>query len=201
MSLTLDHQCLASPLPDLATALNLVREQTQRAGRLVTEVTLDGRPFDPFAPGAAAELTASSNLSFVSQPVPGVIAAAYRDAIELLADLAGLQSRTADRLLTGLDREAAAMLDTLLAHWNRIQQCVSSGCALVEPDVAALHAEVPALTPAVNDLLNRLGDLRTAVTASDWATVSDLLAYDFGPLTEQWRALLHTLHRRLPAAA
>ncbi len=191
MRVILDGRQIASNVGNVAEAVEKVRALTQTSGRVVTEVLRDGATFDPFGEEGQATSGGSKELTFTTQPITEVVACAYKDAEGTLAELAALQSQTADKLLSGVSAEAAGMLDGVLSQWDQIQQCVATGCALMGEAGSKDEASVE---HAVKSLLAKLSALKSAVQASDWVTVSDLLAYDFGPLTEEWRGLLHTLH-------
>lgn len=191
MRVTLDGRQIAANVGSVAEAVEKVRVLTQTSGRVVTEVLRDGAVFDPFVEEGEATAGGGKEITFTTQPIAEVVACAYKDAEETLAELAALQGQTADKLLSGVSAEAAGMLDGVLAHWDQIQQCVATGCALMG---GAASEDEQCVENAVKNLLAKLSALKSAVQASDWVTVSDLLGYDFGPLTEEWRGLLHTLH-------
>lgn len=186
--------------PTLGATLSVVQEHHIEGDHVISAVVLDGEP-----------LTAEQLSAWKDRPVSEFgearIEAPHRRelasyGLRLLAR--GLAESNAERegivdgFCQGRHGGAVELLVGYLQVWDTTQQTLASVTRMVEIDEAwELKGETvgsPEQTAErIKDLSEQLRQLKGALEAQDWVLLSDLLEYEFGPLTVDWQKMLEHL--------
>jgi len=199
MKVILDDHELPQTFDQVSHALHEAGQLAQNKGRMIIEVTLDGSPLDQDQLEAAInnQLNGNELRCTTADPISQV-REAFTEASETLNRIAALQSETADQIQAGQNQQTIENLTQIIQLWSQVQQCVDSGTSLVKIDLDSLRDEQIEIGQAIDQLTDRLREIKEALTGGDWLAVSDCLGYEMGPVTEQWRTLLNTLIENLP---
>lgn len=175
-------------------AITAAADLAGQRGRMIIEVSVDGAAWSEHQ--IADELTgatAAEEVSLTSADAVAVVAAAYRDAAQALAEADGLQRDAADLLQADRRAESLELLNESLQIWQSVQQAVVMGLhaapACLDDD-SGLETRI---TGAVDRLNHHLTIIRDALQSGDPVGVSDTLLYDLPEVVQDWRALLHEL--------
>lgn len=186
----------------LGGALRRVQEQAIPPQQVIASVWVDG-----------AALSAEHLAQWKDRPIREFaethVQAADRKALainglQLLAEgleqSASLRAEISEQLWQGKTAQAMDKLGGYLQIWNGTQASLGSVARLleVEPGEIKLDDAEPARTSSalIDKLTSQLQELHSALSAGDFVLLGDILAYEFGPLTEDWTGMLREISRK-----
>jgi len=139
----------------------------------------------------------------IDAPLRNALAAdGLRMIAQGLTDSANQREQIVDDICQGRAADAMAKLTSYLDVWNTTQQSTASVCSLLELDVDTAGLESPSADPPVepqligekiDQLADQLQELKSALEANDLVLVGDILDYEFGEITENWREMLEKM--------
>lgn len=185
--------------PSLGHLVELVRERCQAEGRILVEVRLNDEPIAPeeFSMPLGDSMTSADTtggavdeLRMYSADPFELVLETTAQAAETLGGMVDLQCEVADLIQTGHTTEALPQLLEVMKTWQQIQECVDDGAALVGISIDGWRKSDSGIEDSIQALTKQLTEIRTALNNQDWVMLSDCLAYEMGPVTEQWRHLL-----------
>jgi len=192
MKITIDDRELEVTAETLGEALVAVLEASD--GRMVIRAEADGNPVpmeDLVEPPETSPY--ASAIVFHTVDPTHLIHETLFSAVDIIREIKPKQKDVADLLLAGDIEAAKEQLMAILAGWldvnKTVQVCTSSGHINKEA-VAGLD---PSLDEMVVKLASDLGELRGALTSSDFTAVSDLLGYEMMDQADAWTGLLTSL--------
>jgi len=179
-------------------ALAAAADRSERSGRLIVEVTVDGevwneRRIDEALTGACP----AGTVCLTTCSAGDVVADAFRDAAAALAEADHLQRDAADHLQAGRQSEAMTRLDDAIRIWRDVRQALEMGLHVGAGLLGSMPDLESRLDAAVSGLNGRLTAIRDALQCDDPVVVSDTLLYDLPDIVLQWRGLLHDLQANL----
>lgn len=201
MRVLLDGEPLpAGPAGTVREALSAAAAATEKSGRMIVEVSVDGAVWDQQQ--IHAELSGASGAEEVrltSCDARELVIAAYRDAATALGEADALQREAAD--LIQADRRAEAMdtLNRAIQIWQSVQRAVLMGLQAEAVPAPATPLLERRLTDAIERLNRQLTIIRDALQCDDPVGVSDTLLYELPDVVHEWRSLLHELEAPLTA--
>lgn len=194
MRVLLDGELLNDRSPaTVCEALNAASGLTNKQGRMIIEVKVDGIVWDDRKIDAEmSNMTTAGEVNLQSCNALEMVSTTFRDAAEALKMADSLQ-REAAELIQG-DRRDAAMepLSEAIKIWQYVEKAVLlgleySGGAKVNP---GLEAEI---SDAIKHLNRHLTCIRDALQSDDPIGISDTLLYDLPEVVQQWRSMLHEM--------
>ncbi|GJM18768.1 MAG: hypothetical protein DHS20C14_09810 [Phycisphaeraceae bacterium] len=202
MKVYLDNEPLDVPAEGVRGAIAAAKADAQGRGRIVVEVQADGAP----APAGLIEDPPEDDagvteLRFLSASPGPFVRETLIEASGALEAAQADQTAAAERIQSGSVSDAIEPLQQVLALWSIVRDVVERSGALLGVDVGAVEAagedggDTITGEACINELAERLVELKTAVASEDWAGVSDVLAYEMGGLADRWRVLLDQLAR------
>jgi hypothetical protein len=200
MKLLLNEQEITPSLPESATlgSALLAAEEQINEDEVIATIHVDGEP-----------LTAELLSEWKNRPVEDFcetrIEAPKRQllatqGLRLLAQ--GLVESNTDRLeitehlCQGRPAEAMHLLPEYLKIWHATPQSLASAARLLHVDLDAQEIYNPQddqpirIADAIAQLTEQLAQVKAALEAQDLVMLSDILDYEFSPLTELWQNLL-----------
>lgn len=192
MKVYLDNEPIDVNPPSVRGALAVARTRAEGQGRLIIEVAADGAPMlgsvldDP--PDDDAGVRELRMLSAAPGPF---VRETLLESGAVLDEAKVNQDRAAELIQSGSVREAFGPLQRVLESWGVIRDVVAQSARLVGMSIDSVEvgAGVTGET-CINELAQRLGELRRGVAHEDWSGVADELAYEMDGLIERWRGLL-----------
>lgn len=171
--------------------------------RLIISVSVDGQRLGD------ADLTSS-----LEQPVAGhaqidlesgdrfqLVRDALRGLAQEFETAAGQLPGIADRLST--DDVAAAIHDvgTFVSLWQTSHRVIAQCSGLLAVDLTLREHEARPVRAWLDDLVDKLTELRSALEAHDTVLLADLVRYEFPALAATWQTLLSNVAAQVDARA
>lgn len=186
----LDDREIDSSTSTLAGVLTEGAAMAEASGRIIVEVTIDGVEVDgDRLESPSQEDLGTSEVRLVSAEPAALAAQALADAATQLGQTRERQSRCAGLVQVGKISEAMSLMEECLNDWQVARTVVDSVTQLTS--VTADSAE-----DTIEGLAVKLKELKSALTGQDWATVSDILAFDLDEQITSWTALLDDMRAR-----
>ncbi|MDX2116528.1 MAG: hypothetical protein SFZ24_13035 [Planctomycetota bacterium] len=186
MQVYLDGKLLSGAGQSLSAALESALDAAG-ADRLLIEAVADGVPVpaEHLDEPPASEPYAG-RLEFTSADASGLARATLSDAAGALVDLKPLHELAADRVREGRIPEAMALISDVLIRWGEVRSAIeltsrTAGAAGYD------EAGSRELSEVIRDLASRLTEIKRALGAQDWSSLSDVLAYDMDEQADRLR--------------
>lgn len=182
--------------PSIGHIVEAANAQANTRGRILVEVIFDGEPMSPdsFAlpveNAAANAMSETPTLQLITADPFDVVMETAQQASTALDRVISLQVESAEQIQAGNVAEALTPLLEALQIWEQIQRTVDIGAEMAHLDLAAIRNEDEAFDEAIVTLTRELSEMKRALKDQDFVALSDSLAYEMGPIVEQWRGLL-----------
>jgi len=180
--------------PTLGATLSAVQERHIESDHVISTVFLDGEAL------TAAQLSAwkdrpASDFGEVRVEAPcrrELAGHGLRLLSEGLAESNREREKIVDDFCQGRHGEAVGQLVGYLQVWDATQQTLASVTRMMgsEGDLGAEGGWLAEASGRIEELSEQLRQLKGALEAQDWVLLSDLLEYEFGPLTSDWQVML-----------
>jgi hypothetical protein len=185
----------------LRAVIDAVRSE-QPADCMVVGVALDGQ--------TCTEAELSERLELPLQGVGQVDletgnpkelgAQALRAIAEQVRKVGGQQEAIADKLNEGETSEAIGEIAEFVKAWQFVHQGIVQICQLTETDLTAMDFEGQPVSAYVDELLDRLVEIKGSLEAQDTVLLADLVRYETPGLCATWNDLLENLAQQLEGA-
>ena len=193
-----------SPDATLGVALATVQESHIAEDHVVSAVWIDGEPLTAERLSTWKDRPVSDfSEARIDAPLRNTLASeGLRMIAQGLGETAEQREQIVDDICQGRTSDAMTKLTTYLDVWNTTQQTTASVCRLLCLDVdtacsdsppADLPNEARLIGERIGQLTSQLQELKSALQASDLVLVGDILDYEFGNITENWREMLEKL--------
>jgi hypothetical protein len=194
MIVTVDGERLRQDLPRDATMQGVI-DRVRAAlppDQLIVGVSRNGSDLcdAELAEHLPARLAEHEQVDLVTSDRYRVVAEALRDIGAHLEKVGGAQPELAGRLSTGDTVEAINQFSEFVRTWQACQQALIEGSALVGADLTQLTFDGRAVGQFVDELRDKLRELRDALEARDLVLLADMMHFELGPLCQTWRGLL-----------
>ena len=188
MEVYLDGKQIRADVDAFANGLNVAVQAAEASGRLVVGVIADGNAVAHAWLDAPDDVVAAvTKLECESVAARELVASAFTDAAKVLGETRASQLAAAEHLQLGEPEQAFVQLRPVLEGWGAVQQTVQSAAQLLRVDVESMGAEGGvALGALISDLGAKISGLQTAISAQDWSSAADTLAYDLDGACERW---------------
>jgi hypothetical protein len=165
------------------------------SGRLVVSVAVNGQTLADADLDRllAAPLEVDARIELESGDRRELGAAALREVAEQVAEAGPEQVRIAEQLNAGQVAEGVQQVGACLNVWNLCRQTVLQCCGLLGEDLTTHQYEGRELSAYLDELVEKLRELRDAFESRDMVLLADVLHYEMPPLCESWSALLSHL--------
>lgn len=194
MRIYLDDQAIPSDAATLSAALAAVARLV--GDRLLIEAQADGRVL------TADELTTPSTtdpfaqeLRFRSADPIDLARVTLHDAGVAVGELHGRHAQTADLIEAGANDQATAALSNLFAVWSQVLSAIdiisrTPGMRWPPRSDAVDQAVIDTNTQS---LKSHLSEVKSSLSAGDWAGLCDILRYELDDQARAWKSLCNDL--------
>lgn len=171
-------------------------------GRMIVEVEVDGIRWseEDLATQATAQRSAGELKLLTAHPGE-LLSETFNQSADAIAEIEEFQREAAKHLQAGRTKEGLHQLLESLAVWGAVQTGLSRGLNLGVLSHPVLQARGIDVDGPVQALESKLRELRQAIVAQDFTTLSDCLMYEFPAVAQQVAALLRSLAREADASA
>jgi len=197
----LDDETLTTEGETLGAALRAGVARARERGRLVVEINADGAaiPEEHLADPPGFEPYAEE-LRLISVEPGLLVRSTLLDAADALENVRERQRRAGELIQTGETEAAMTELTEVVTVWSAVRRALEDGCSLLGLPLSEAIRGVDG-QKLVADLTARLTDIRSALQAEDWPSLSDAVAYDLDDEAERWTGALRDFAARLEAAS
>lgn len=181
----------------IAAAVTMAEDE----GRMIIEVHVDGDLWTSEQLETPEKLKGEADeVRLVSAEPKHLVAETCADAIEALDRIEELQARAADRIQSEKAAEAMPILHEAFTLWIAVHQSVVQGASVTSVKLDTIIVKDRPAAEIVQELADRLRDLRDHLQRQDPLGLSDVLAYELPEVVESWRALLTALQKKVQEA-
>jgi hypothetical protein len=197
MIVTLDGRRLLlppSPGSTLRTLIDQVRADLP-PDRLVVSVVRNGellidRELEEWL---ARPLSAADRVDLATADRRELTAEALREVAGRIGAAGREQERLAGQLNRGQTTEAVGQFSAFVASFQACRQVIAQSSDLLGRDLTAESSEGRTVGAHLEELAERLREVRDALEAGDYVLLADLLHYELPPLCQTWARLLESL--------
>ncbi len=176
----------------LKDALLHVQSDLCAPAHVVISVRCDGQDISGDAMAATLEQPASSfsQIEVFTGTKETLVTDAMTQASASLLETEPACKRIAELLNEGRTVEAVEALGECLRIWQQIHEAVGKSLQMLELDAdKAMIADEP-LLEVIGKPKETLLQVKQALESQDHVLLADVLQYEFGEVTEKWRALI-----------
>ncbi|GEM_PF-1278644 len=197
MILTLDGERLDEPVSAQDTLQAVIdRLQQHRLGdRLVVSVVCDGTPLldEELSRKLAQPLGETGQIDLTSADRYELVASALREMAAQLAVVGTQQAEAAGHIQDGKIAEAMTGFTTFLDAWQMCQRALLECSNLLGEDLTARRCDSVPVREHLDNLADKLRELRDAFEARDAVLLSDLIQYELPQTCQSWQTILNQL--------
>lgn len=202
MRILLDESETSLAAETVGDALQKAAALAGERGRMIVEVEVDGIRWseeDLSTPETARR--GAGELKLLTAHPAELLRETFEQSADAVVEVEEIQREAAKHLQAGRTKEGLNQLLEALAVWGAVQTGLSRGLNLGVLSHPALQARGIDVDGPVQALESKLRELREAIVAQDFTTLSDGLMYEFPAVAQRVAALLRSLAREADAAA
>ena len=183
--------------PTVSSAFEHARDQIIEQGRIVTEVTLDGRQIEWGDGSLVWHMPFLANMSMrIGTGDPWKISISLLESLsDRLPGIADKHRKTAQLMTEADSKEVSSNILDLLRWWQEFSKAIASLHALqnaigneVGQNCVAKHAG-----PATQVLVSKLQEFHVAASKQDMDRVAELLDNDLANIADQWQDICQAI--------
>lgn len=202
MRILLDESETSLAADTVGDALQKAAALAGEHGRMIVEIEVDGIRWseeDLSNPGTAAR--GAGELKLLTAHPAELLRETFDQSADAIAEVEELQREAAKHLQAGRTKEGLTQLLDALALWGAVQTGLGRGLNLGVLSQQTLQARGIDVDGPVQVLESKLREIREAIVAQDFTTLSDCLMYEFPAVAQRVAALLRSLAREADVAA
>jgi hypothetical protein len=203
MPIYLDDQLLPSdslaPDATIAQVLDVARDRAALAGTLILGLRCDDAP----VPAEQLErlLTQRADgfrrIDLLTGHPKELVLEALEQTQAAFAQTFALVKRTSNDISAGRIGEAMRSLSDCISAWCSAHQAVAQSADLLHVNFEQLQFDGQPVSPWLERLTARLGDLKTAIEARDHVQLGDILRYEMDETLREWEQMLEAFIRHV----
>lgn len=198
MTIYVDHQqadIALDPGASVGEAAARLSQNLEPHGRLVTGVSIDGRPVPPeeLEQVFTAPVADFQNIAFQTHTRSEVAADALHAAREAFDRTAEFLPQAVDHFGRAQPAQAMQILAACVQAWQQAYTGVLQALHLIGADFEHLEGPLGPAMETIDRLRDHLVGIRDALEAGDYVTLTDLLQYEMPEVLASLVDLLDTL--------
>lgn len=202
MIVTLDGQRVTQEFESgvtLQTVIDSVKAN-QAGDCMVVGVALDGEECSDGQIGELLQQPLNCQQVDLESGQPAELAAmALQTIAGQLKSVGSQQEAIADKLNAGQTSEAIKAVSEFVRAWQLVYQVISQVSQLTGQDLTAAEYDGQPIAGYVDELLERLVEIKSALESQDTVLLADLIRYETPPLCETWHSILLNLADQVAA--
>ena len=193
MSVTVDDQPLGAEALGLKTVGQLLAYLRSNQ-RLVVHMMVDGHEPDLDQIETLRALSLDERTLFIETIEPKQIATDVFDQVQnLLCDAELLRGQAVSHLQAGEMADALKKLGSCFTTWNHTQESIEKIARLLSVDLENINLGQGSLQTWLQSFSRQLSDIRSALEARDYVTLSDILAYEAHQTSSRWQEAIEAI--------
>jgi hypothetical protein len=199
MPVTVDHSTLRAEELGLRT-VGQVLAHLQRARRLVVHVLIDGREPDLRQLGDVRKSPLKDHHVFIETADPREMALDILKQVESqLGEADRIKNEAAKLLQNNQNVKAMEKLSGCLTTWQHAQESLLGTARLLQIDLDKIIVARAPLTTLIAKFAEQLKEIRSSLENRDFVSLRDVLIYETGETSAQWREALEAMRRLISA--
>lgn len=199
MRVQLDDEIRILDVRTVGEAIDVVRRETERDGRVVTDVVVDGAAWTEELASADHLAASALEVRFTSIDRRELVVGVLADVVGVLDEIDARQRDAADALQSDRADDGREALTQVLVLWLQVRDAVEQVVSIEGIDLEGLLAEAAGLPHPVSNLRDRLLAIETAVRADDPIGLSDVLGYELPQIVADWKEMIDRIRQRVGA--
>lgn len=199
MPVLIDDQPVPLAGQSLRELLASANSHLAESGRVVVEVKLDGQPVTGDALESDTPTPDQSEVRVYTAEPAALAAGILEQVREQLHAASKMQQEAADLLQEDEASQALELVRGSIDGWLQAQQAVTQTAALLNIDLSLVQVESEddTVVMRMQELIQRLVELKDLVQANDFVSLADALAYEWPQVTEQWDGAIGAIIREI----
>ena len=203
VEITLDGKkqfLLQSDPGTLGNALIEINDYLQANGRALQSIIADGRnvPAEEITPAfGQTPVSDVKRLDIVSADIRTLVTESIAELAEVVPELPVACQELAQVLAGDAPEKAFAGFNQLLEIWSVLKERQTEVANSLGVELGVLELDGASLCKHEEQLRGALNAARQAMESSDFAKLSDLLAYDLSPLAERESSIVQLLQSKV----
>ncbi len=176
-------------------ALRLIQSTLCGPGQLVTGLRCNGEdvPSDAMNSTLGEPLEKLQRLEVFTTTRAALVVDVMNEAASALDETDKGCRRSAELLSEGKAAEGVEALGECLGVWRQIHEAVGNSIKMLGVDADMLRVGDEPLAAIISKPKDVLYQVKEALAAKDYVLLADVLQYEFGEVTEQWRIAIARL--------
>jgi hypothetical protein len=198
MSVTVDHQPLATEALGLQTVGQVLSHLQRNGDRLIVSVLIDGKEPDLNRLGQLNRAPVQGHTIYIETIAPRQLALEAIEAIERqLADADQFKGEAVELLQSNQAIKGMEKLNACFNAWHGAQDAIRKVAQLLRLDLSQITAGELSFDQVLNEFAEHLRRIRTALEDRDYVALSDTLAYETKDMSAQWSAAIASIRATL----
>jgi len=194
MIVTLDGKQLTEAFPESGTLREVVEQVRQEhlSDRIVVSVVFDGRQLDDEEVGRCLVETLDEvqRVDFCSAEPRRLAADTLREVGRTLGAVGAEQAGVADKLHAGQVSDAVTQFSDFVQNWQICQKAILECSGLLGQDLTAIEFNGRPVGAYLDDLAERLRELRDAFENRDMVLLADMIEFELPETCRTWETIL-----------
>jgi len=197
MSVTVDRKPLETDELGLRT-VGHVLAHLQKDNRLVVHVLIDGQEPDLERLPAIRQSPLNGHTVFIETADPREMALEVLTEVQTqLNEADRLKTEAADLLQKNQNVKAMEKLAGCFSTWQHAQESVLKTTQLLRIDLGAVRVGQQSLMDLLQEFMEQLRTIRSALENRDFVTLSDILLFETVETSSQWRRALQSMREAI----
>lgn len=193
MSIIVDQEPLAADVLGLKT-VGQVLSHIQRDNRLVVQLLIDGLQPDLDHITSLKQSLLGDRTLYIETANPHEMALEVLTEVESqLSEADRLKSEASDLLQQNQHVRAMEKLGGCFTTWQHAQESVLKTAQLLRIDLQSIRLDRGTLTDLCEEFTTQLRQIKAALEARDFVSLTDILLYETTETTGQWRQAIQSL--------
>lgn len=192
----------AAPGATVDDLMEGIRRETARSDRAILGLVCDG--IDVFGPELTQTLANPVSQYTRIEVQTGDRYPMLADALdEARASLESVESRYDEVIALlgeGNTRQALELLAQCIGDWHQINEVIGQSLVLLHPGDESLLEGATEFAETIGPVRDKLVEIKNAVAAKDFVTLSDILEYEFADVGDCWRRVIDRIRHRIQSA-
>lgn len=197
MNVNLDGRPLTDEFPATETLQQCVTKVREKylGTRMVVSIAYDGQMLidQDLSTKLNQPITGVGCVDLVSAEPGELVAAAFREVAARMNSTGEKYQTMADEIQAGETTKALTRFGEYLEMWQTCQRAILEGSGMLARDLTELECGGRSVRAHLDDLSERLRELRGAFEAGDMVLLSDLFRYELPQTCETWGGVMQQM--------
>ena len=186
----------SNPTQTIADLITEVRDKLCEDDRLILGIRCNDGEFldsDQYEQVCVKPSSDFDRIDLTTGSPKALVREALNQAIALFEETEPDQKEIVKLLAEGNSTRAMKLLGGCFKAWHQAHEAVIKSVGLLEIDIDGIRVGDKPLAESLGQLATQLRQVKDAIEAKDFVTLSDILQYEFAETTTHWTTMIRTL--------